>query len=106
MKRALQPSVTELEVDFNLPSGFEAFQAPSNIPTVFNGDKVVIYGILKSKAASDDPLQSGVQGTALLRGQISGKPITYTASFDVPAPPIKGEDQLESSTGFDMPIVH
>ena len=98
--------MTELEVDFNLPSGFEAFQAPSNIPTIFNGDKVVIYGILKSKAASDDPLQSGVQGTVSLKGQISGKPINHTVSFDVPAPPIKGEDQLESSTGFDMLIIH
>ena len=106
MKRALQPSVTGLEVDFDLPSGFEAFQAPSNIPTIFNGDKIVIYGILKSKAASDNPLQSGVQGKASLKGQISGRTVTHSISFDIHAPPLMGEDQLESRTGFNLPVVH
>ena len=106
MKRALQPSVTGIEIDFDLPSGFEAFQAPSNIPTIFNGDKIVIYGILKTKAASDTPLQSGVQGKASLKGQISGKTIMHSISFDIPAPPLMGEDQLESRTGFNLPVVH
>ncbi len=82
------------------------FQAPSNIPTLFKGDKVVIYGILKSKAGSDDPLQSGVQGKASLKGHISGESFTHSISFDVPAPPLLGEDQLESSTGFDIPVIH
>ncbi len=82
------------------------FQAPSNIPTLFKGDKVVIYGILKSKAGSDDPLQSGVQGKASLKGHISGESFTHSVSFDVPAPPLLGEDQLKSSTGFDIPVIH
>ena len=106
MKRALQPSVTGLEIDFDLPSGFEVFQAPSSIPTIFNGDKIVIYGILKSKAASDTPLQSGVQGKASLKGQIPDKTITHSISFDIPAPPLMGDDQLESCTGFNLPVVH
>ena len=106
LKKALQPSVTDLELDFDLPSGFEAFQAPSGIPTLFNGDKVVIYGILKTRAATDSPLQSGVQGKASLKGQASGENMTHSISFDIPAPPLMGEDQLESSTGFDMPMIH
>ncbi len=67
---------------------------------------MVIYGILKSKAGSDDPLQSGVQGKASLKGHISGESFTHSISFDVPAPPLLGEDQLESSTGFDIPVIH
>ena len=106
LKKALQPSVTDLKLEFDLPSGFEAFQAPSNIPTLFKGDKVVIYGILKTKAVSDSPLQSGVQGKAFLKGQISEKAIAHSISFDIPAPPLMGEDQLESSTGFDLPVIH
>ena len=106
LKKALQPSVTDLKLEFDLPSGFEAFQAPSNIPTLFKGDKVVIYGILKTKAASDSPLQSGVRGKASLKGQISEKAIAHSISFDIPAPPLMGEDQLESSTGFDLPVIH
>ena len=95
-----------MEVNFDLPSGFEAFQAPNTIPTIFNGDKIVIYGILKSMAASDDPLQSGVSGKASLKGHISGNMITHMIPFDIPAPPLKGEDEVQSSTGFDMPVVH
>ena len=95
-----------MEVNFDLPSGFEAFQAPNTIPTIFNGDKIVIYGILKSTAASDDPLQSGVSGKASLKGHISGNMITHMIPFDIPAPPLKGEDEVQSSTGFDMPVVH
>jgi len=106
LKKALQPSVTDLEVEFDLPSGFEAFQAPSNVPSLFKGDKVVIYGILKTKAASDSPLESGVQGKAFLKGHISGKTLLHSISFDIPAPLLMGEDQLESSSGFDLPVIH
>ena len=98
--------MTGLEIEFDVPSGFETFQAPSNIPTLFNGDKIVIYGILKSKASSDTPLQSGIQGKATLKGQISGRTTTHSISFDIPAPPLMGEDQLESCTGFNLPVVH
>ena len=95
-----------MEVNFDLPSGFEAFQAPNTIPNIFNGDKIVIYGILKSMTASDDPLQSGVSGKASLKGHISGNIITHMIPFDIPALPLKGEDEVQSSTGFDMPVVH
>ena len=106
LKKALQPSVTDLELEFDLLSGFEAFQAPRNIPTLFKGDKVVIYGILTTKAASDLPFHSGVRGKACLKGQISEKAIAHSISFDIPAPPLMGKDQLESSTGFDLPVIY
>ena len=106
LKRALQPSVTDLEVDFQLTSGFEVFRAPAEIPTIFNGDKVVVYGICKSLAASDAPLQAGFTGTATLKGQVLDQPIMYSVPFDIPAPPLKGEEEIESLTGFQMPIIH
>lgn len=105
LKRALQPSVTDLEVDFQLPYGFDTLQAPDKIPTIFNGDKIVVYGIFKSKAASDTPLQAGLSGTATLKGQIMNTPMTHSISFDIPAPPIVGEE-VQSSTGFQMPVIH
>lgn len=105
LKRALQPSVTDLEVDFQLPYGFDTLQAPDKIPTIFNGDKIVVYGIFKSKAASDTPLQAGLSGTATLKGQILNTPMTHSISFDIPAPPIVGEE-VQSSTGFQMPVIH
>ena len=54
LKRALQPSVTDLEVDFQLTSSFEAFQAPAKIPTILieigeGTSKVMEYDIGTSR---------------------------------------------------------
>ena len=102
LKRALQPSVTDLDVDFDLPSGFNFVQSPAKVPTIFNGDKVTIYGVFKSNALSDDPLQAPVSGTATLKGKILGKPIERLIPFNIPASSLisTGDSLLE------MPIVH
>lgn len=98
--------MTNVEVDFNLPSGFEVTQAPAKIPTIFNGDKVVIYGIFKSRATTDTPLEAGLTGTATLKGQILSTPITHTLTFDIPAPSLPGEEAMGSQSGFEIPVVH
>ena len=103
MKRALQPSVTNIEVDFQLTSDFKVVQAPAKIPTIFNGEKVVVYGIFKSKATSSAPLVAGLTGTATLKGQILNVPISYSLNFDVPALPLLGDT---ASSGFDIPVIH
>ena len=99
LKRALQPAVTDLEVEFDVPSGFQALQAPTKLPTLFDGDKVVIYGIIKSKASSDEPLSTSVQGTATLRGKVVGKTLEYKISFEIPEP-------ADTQPSFDLPIIH
>ena len=106
LKRALQPAVTDVQVEFQLTSGFEDYQAPAKIPTIFKGDKIVVYGILKSKAASDAPLEAGVTGTATLKGRVSGVSISHSVSFSIPSPPSAGERQIGSLTGFEMPVLH
>ncbi|KAL5473247.1 hypothetical protein EMCRGX_G027704 [Ephydatia muelleri] len=52
LKQALQPSVTNLRVEFQLPAGFEVTQAASKAPVLFSGDKAVVYGILKGPSAA------------------------------------------------------
>ena len=84
LKRALQPAVTDFEVVFNVPSGFQALQAPAKLPVLYNGDKTTIFGIFKSKALSDDPLQAPVSGTATLRGKVLGNPFEHSIQFSVP----------------------
>lgn len=102
----MQPAVTDVQVEFQLTSGFEDYQAPAKIPTIFKGDKIVVYGILKSRAASDAPLEAGVTGTATLKGRVSDVPISYSVSFSIPSPPSVGEGQIGSLTGFEMPVLH
>jgi hypothetical protein len=93
--------VTDLEVSFDVTSGFDALEAPDKLPTIFNGDKTVIYGIFRSKAASDQPLEAGVSGTATLKGKILGASFEHAIPFEIPAP--SGSPDLDS---FQMPIVH
>ena len=98
LKRALQPSVTDLKAEFKLPAGYEMLQAPAKLPTIFNGDKAVVYGIVRSKGKKT--LDSAVEGTATLRGLILGKTIEYSIPFQIPQP-------SEEETGpFTMPMVH
>ena len=94
-------SVTDLEVSFDVTSGFDALEAPDKLPTIFNGDKTVIYGIFRSKAASNKPLEAGVSGTATLKGKVLGVLFEYTIPFEIPPP--SGSPDLDS---FQMPIVH
>ena len=93
--------MTDLEVSFDVTSGFDALEAPDKLPTIFNGDKTVIYGIFKSKAASDQPLEAGVSGTATLKGKILGVSFEHTIPFEIPIP-----SDFPDSDSFQMPIVH
>ncbi|KAL5473286.1 hypothetical protein EMCRGX_G027753 [Ephydatia muelleri] len=92
LKQALQPSVTNLRVEFQLPAGFEVTQAPSKAPVLFNGDKAVVYGILKGPSE----LMSPVDCTASLKGQIQNQPLEYSIPFEVPG----------NSPSFPIPIIH
>ena len=100
LKRALQPSVTDLKAEFKLAAGgYEILQAPAKLPTIFNGDKAVVYGIVRS--AGKKALDSAVEGTATLRGMILGQTIEYSIPFRIPQP------VSEEETGpLAMPMVH
>ena len=100
LKRALQPAVTDLLIKFDVPSSFKVYQAPEEVPTLFSGDKVVVYGIIKKrKSASAEPLRVSMNGTATLTGQILSKPIEFKLTFEILPP-----SDFQSS--FGMPIVH
>eukprot|EP00731_Ephydatia_muelleri_P029214 Em0020g858a len=92
LKQALQPSVTNLRVEFQLPAGFEVTQAPSKAPVLFSGDKAVVYGILKGPSE----LMSPVDCTASLKGQILDQPLEYSIPFEVPG----------NSPSYPIPIIH
>ena len=51
LKRALQPAVTDVSVEFKVPPEFEVLQSPKNLPPVFNGEKMVVYAIIKQQGA-------------------------------------------------------
>ena len=87
LKRALQPAVTDVSVEFKVPPEFEVLQSPKNLPPVFNGEKMVVYAIIKQQGA---PVQSTeVSGTAVLKGSILGKVAEHSVSFTFLRTPIE-----------------
>ena len=76
-------------------------QSPSKPPTVFNGDKVVIYGIFKHKSKSKPGQQQELGGHVILKGRILEQPLEYSIPFEIP----KGDPQ-PSEDSFTLPIVH
>ena len=101
LKRALQPSVTDLKVEFKVPKQYEVTQAPSKPPTVFNGDKVVIYGIFKHKSKSKPGQQQELGGHVILKGRILEQSLEYSIPFE-----ISKDDPEPSEDSFALPIVH
>ena len=75
---------------FNVPRGVEVVQAPSKIPPIFNGDKLVMYVLLKNGA--------GKRGecTAVLKGKVMGSSIEHRIQF-----------KLEGSVSVPvLPVIH
>ncbi len=91
LKKSLQPSVTDVGLNFYVPKGIQVVRAPDVIPPVFNGEKIVLYGLLKG--AGND--KSG-KCLAVLTGKMQGHDIRHEIDFQV-------EDGSVSS---GLPIVH
>ena len=90
LKRALQPAVTDLVVEFKVPTEFEVLQSPKTIPPDFNGEKLVIYGIMSPKTTPT----SHASGVAMLKGLMLGASVEHTISFNI------------DSTPSEFPTVH
>ena len=88
-------------MEFKVPKQYEVTQSPSKPPTIFNGDKVVIYGIFKHKSKSKPGQQQELGGHVILKGRILEQPLEYSIAFEIP----KGDPQ-PSEDSFTLPIVH
>ena len=102
LKRALQPSVTDLSLELKVPPSVEVQQAQTRLPTVLNGDKTIIFGVFKPKEKSVSlscDMSCDVSCEAILRGIVLGKPIVHHLSFQVPMAP-------QSGGGGDILLVH
>ena len=81
LKRALQPAVTDVAVEFKLSKDeaqWEILQSPQKPSVIFNGEKVVVYGILKSKSTPQD---KEISGRAVLRGSMLGEVVEHSVPF-------------------------
>lgn len=80
LKKALQPCATNISISFDVPTAYDVVRVPMKIPSVFEGDKLVVYGITKRK------LQQATERTsckAVLSGDIAGVQFVHEILFDV-----------------------
>ena len=88
-------------MEFKVPKQYEVTQSPCKPPTIFNGDKVVIYGIFKHKSKSKPGQQQELGGHVILKGCILEQPLEYSIAFEIPKC-----DPQASEDSFTLPIVH
>ena len=71
----MQPAVTNVAVKFDLkkPKTGTTYQCPDKLPPIFAGEKLVVYGLVDASTS--------IEGTAVLNGEILGKPIQHKVPF-------------------------
>lgn len=72
----MQPSVTNVSVKFDLkvPKMGTTYQCPDKLPPIYAGEKLVVYGLVDASTAT-------TEGTAILKGDILGKPFQHNVPF-------------------------
>ena len=80
MKKALQPSANNVAVTFEVPSNYEVKVVPKKIPSIYNGEKAVIYGLLMEKSKQKGKV---VKCKATLTGDIIGKKFKCDIPFEL-----------------------
>ena len=92
----MQPAVTGTKVHFSLPFGYSAKVVPEQVPPIFFGECIIVYGILRTDMLGK--VVSGSKGTVTLEGDLFGAKIKHVLEFEVPEEDM-GQSQL-------VPTIH
>ena len=80
LKKALQPSANDVAVTFELPNNYQVKMVPEKIPSIFNGEKIVIYGFL---IENSEQKREGLKCKATLTGSILEKEFKFDVPFEL-----------------------
>ena len=69
-----------MSVSFEVHKKFEVLQSPPTLPPVFNGEKMVVYAVLKPTTATP---AGKVSGKAILQGKMLGKKLKTAVPFQI-----------------------
>ena len=72
--------MTDVSVEFEVKGQYDILQSPPILPPIYNGEKLVLYAILKPRDSVDE---APLEGTVILKGKIPGKEICHSLSFTV-----------------------
>ena len=80
LKKAMQPAVTDTQISYTVPNSVTATSAPDSVPSIFVGERMIVYGILRSSS----PLTESQEGSIRLSGDLLGAKIEHNMKFQVP----------------------
>ena len=83
--------MTDVKLEFKVPSKCVVLQSPQNLPPIFNGEKLVAYAVVQSKA----PFKES-KCTAVLKGNMLGAKQKYNVPFVLNS----------SATAPSLPVIH
>jgi hypothetical protein len=53
LNESLKPAITDIEISWHVPEGYDVIQSPCKVPFVFDGDRLVLYGLLSRPPGED-----------------------------------------------------
>ena len=83
-----------MSVEFKVPGDFVVQQSPHNLPPVYRGEKMVVYGNMTPKRP---PADNEITGETILRGKVLGKEVEHSVSFTF---------NPVSSSRVSLPTIH
>ncbi|XP_061170035.1 von Willebrand factor A domain-containing protein 5A-like [Saccostrea echinata] len=81
MKSSVQCGITDVSLTWNLPEGCSVINASEEVPPVFQGDKLILYGIISRDISKRFPGKSSMK----LAGKAGDKNVEYNMDFTLSA---------------------
>ena len=94
LKKAMQPAVTDTQISYAMPEGVSVKSAPSSVPSIFVGERLIIYAILDRQSS---PLTEPQEGSICLSGDLLGAKVEHDMKFQVPVS-VSKESESQVST--------
>jgi hypothetical protein len=85
LKKALQPAVTDIQIQFDVPDSIKVIQSPVVIPAVFSDDHLIVYGIMSGA------IDATIKCQAVLTGKMSVGAIRHVLEFYLKAEPTSSD---------------
>ena len=76
----MQPAVTDTQISYTVPNGVTATSAPDSVPSIFVGERMIVYGILRPSSSLTEPQEGSIR----LSGDLLGAKIEHNMKFQVP----------------------
>ena len=90
----MQPAVTSTKISYAMPEGVSVKSAPRSVPSIFVGERLIVYAILDHQSS---PLTEPQEGSICLSGDLLGAKVEHYMKFQAPVS-VSKESESQVST--------